>query len=102
MLVMGFKLFNDELLWRGNGTRVGGMDNKIKPSELVVGGRYLNRNGLFIREIEAIEGKTVHYHDQYWSWSCSNSSFVKACPTMATPADEARVIGRINYETHAK
>ncbi len=64
---------------------------KIKPSELVVGGRYLNRNGLFIREIEAIEGKTVHYHDQYSSWSCSKRAFVQACPTVATPADEARV-----------
>lgn len=64
---------------------------KIKPSELVVGGRYLNGNGLFIRHIEAIEGHRVHYHDQYGSWSCFDSSFVKACPTMATPADEARV-----------
>ena len=64
---------------------------KIKPSELVVGGRYLNRNGLFIREIEEIEGKRVHYHDQYMSWSCFDTSFVKACPTVATPADEVRV-----------
>ena len=64
---------------------------KIKPSDLVVGGRYLNRNGLFIRQIEEIKGKTVHYHDQFMSWSCSNSSFVKACPTVATPEDEARV-----------
>ena len=63
---------------------------KIKPSELVVGGRYLNRNGLFIREIDEIEGKTIHYHDQVGSWSCLNSSFIKACPTVATPADEAR------------
>ena len=76
-----------------NRTKGGGMGStlRIKPSELVVGGRYLNRNGLFIREIEAIEGKTVHYHDQVGSWSCSNSSFVKACPTVATPEDEARV-----------
>jgi len=64
---------------------------KIKPSELVVGGRYLNRNGLFIRQIEAIEGKRIHYHDQYSSWSCFDSSFVRACPTVATPTDEARV-----------
>ena len=64
---------------------------KIKPSDLVVGGRYLNRNGLFIREIDEIEGKTIHYHDQVGSWSCLNSSFVKACPTLATPADEARL-----------
>ena len=82
-----------ELLWLGNRTRVVGMDAtlKIKPSELVVGGRYLNRNGLFIREIEEIEGKRIHYHDQYGSWSCFDTSFVKACPTVATPADEVRI-----------
>ena len=86
-------MVSEELLWRGNRTRVGGMSSpvKIKPSQLVVGGRYLNRNGLFIREIEEIEGKRIHYHDQYMSWSCFDTSFVKACPTVATPADEARV-----------
>ena len=64
---------------------------KIKPSDLVVGGRYLHRNGLFIRQIEAIEGDTIHYHDQMSSWSCDKSVFVQACPTVATPEDEARV-----------
>ena len=64
---------------------------KIKPSELVVGGRYLNRNGLFIRQIDEIDGKRIHYHDQYSSWSCFDTSFVQACPTVATRADEARV-----------
>ena len=64
---------------------------KIKLRDLVVGGRYLNRNRLFIRQIEEIEGKTIHYHDQYMSWSCSNRAFVQACPTVATPEDEARV-----------
>ena len=71
-----------------------GMDSaqKIKPRDLVVGGRYLNRNGLYIREIEAIEGNRVHYHDEGTSgWSCSNSVFVRACPTVATPEDEVRV-----------
>jgi len=71
------------------------MDNtqKIKPRDLVVGGRYLHHNGLFIREIEEIEGNRVHYHDQVakTGWSCSNSVFVRACPTVATPDDEARV-----------
>ena len=51
----------------------------------------VNRNGIFIREIEEIVGKRIHYHDQYMSWSCFDTSFVKACPTVATPADEARV-----------
>jgi hypothetical protein len=46
---------------------------------------------MFIRQIEAIEGNTVHYHDQESSWSCSNSVFVRTCPTLATPEDEARV-----------
>ena len=68
-----------------------GSVEKIKPRDLVVGGRYLHRNGLFIRQIEAIEGNTIHYHDQESSWSCSNSVFVRTCPTLATPKDEARV-----------
>jgi hypothetical protein len=68
-----------------------GSTEKIKPRDLVVGGRYLHRNGPFIRQIEAIEGNTVHYHDQYGGWSCSNSVFVRVCPTVATPEDEARV-----------
>ena len=68
-----------------------GSAEKIKPRNLVVGGRYLHRNGLFIRQIEAIEGNTVHYHDQESSWSCSDSVCVRTCPTLATPADEARV-----------
>jgi hypothetical protein len=65
---------------------------RIKPRDLVVGGRYLNRNGLYIREIEAIEGHRAHYHDQGTKgWSCSDSTFVRACPTVATPEDEAGV-----------
>ena len=86
-------LLGAELLTAENRATVAGMDitKKIKPRDLVDGGRYLNRNGLFIRQIEEIEGKTVHYHYQYGSWSCLNSSFVQACPTVATPEDEARV-----------
>lgn len=66
---------------------------KIKPRDLVVGGRYLHRNGLFIRQIDEIEGNRVHYHeDGGWSWSCSNGVFVRACPTLATAEDEARAV----------
>ena len=67
-----------------------GSTENIKPRDLVVGGRYLHRNGLFIRQIEAIEGNRVHYHDQASSWSCSNSAFVRTCPMLATAEDEAR------------
>lgn len=53
-----------KLVWRGDMSTVVGMGSteKIKPRGLVVGGRYLHRNGLFIRQVEAIEGNTVHYH----------------------------------------
>lgn len=67
-----------------------GSTEKIKPRDLVVGGKYLHRNGLFIRQIEAIEGDRVHYHDQYGSWSCGKSAFIRACPAAPTPEDEAR------------
>jgi hypothetical protein len=84
---------SSELIWRGDTSTVVGMDSaqRIKPRDLVVGGRYLHYNRLFIREIEAIEGHRVHYHDQETSgWSCSDSAFVRACPTVATAEDEAR------------
>ena len=38
---------------------------QLKPKDLVVGGRYLHVNRLFIRQIDGIEGDTVIYHDQY-------------------------------------
>ena len=75
---------------------------KIRPRDLVVGGRYLHRNGLFIRQIEAIEGNTVHYHDQVSSWSCSNSAFVRACPTLTTPEDEARVAKELRRQARSE
>ena len=64
---------------------------KLTPSKLVFCGRYMNRNGQLIRQIEEIEGKMVHYHDQFMSWSCSSTAFVRACPRLATPEDEERV-----------
>ena len=93
LTVYGLAMPSSELIWRGDMSTVGRMRStaKIKPRDLVVGGRYLHRNGLFIRQIEAIEGNTVHYHDQESSWSCSNSVFVRTCPTLATLEDEARV-----------
>ena len=61
----GLATQSSELIWRGDTSTVVEMDStrRIKPRDLVVGGRYLPRNGLFIREIEAIEGNRVHYHD---------------------------------------
>lgn len=37
---------------------------RLKPKDLAIGSRYLHANGLFIRQIDAIEGDTVIYHDQ--------------------------------------
>lgn len=84
---------SSELIWRGDTSTVVGMDNtqKIKPRDLVVGRRYLHRNGLFIRQITEIDGNTVGYLDEGKDRWCSNSVFVRACPTVATPEDEARV-----------
>ena len=83
-----------ELLWRGDMSTVVGMGSteKVKARDLVVGGRYLHRNGLFIRQIDEIEGDRVHYHEPHgdWSWSCGKSAFIRACPTLATAEDEAR------------
>jgi hypothetical protein len=81
-------------MWRGDRATVVGMDStqRIKPRDLVVGGRYLQRNGLSIREITEISGNAVGYLDEEGKdrW-CSNSVLVRACPTVAAPEDEARV-----------
>lgn len=73
-----------------------GSTERIKARDLVVGGRYRHRNGLFTREIEEIEGDRVHYHEQVSSWSCGKIAFVGACPTVATPENEARAAAQLH------
>src|SRR5258708_2844545 len=63
---------------------------RLKPKDLAVGGRYLHVNRLFIRQIDAIEGDTVIYHDQYGHGSCGKSAFLKACPSVASKEDAAQ------------
>jgi hypothetical protein len=36
---------------------------RLTPKDLSIGGQYLHANGLFIRQIDAIDGDTVIYHD---------------------------------------
>lgn len=55
----------------------------IKTSELKAGDRYLHRNGLFIREIDAIEGNTVFWHDDISSGQCGKQVFLRQCPSIA-------------------
>ena len=73
------------------------MDNtkKLKGRDLVVGGRYLHVNGLFIRQIDEIEGDTVHYHDQHGHGQCGKGVFLRQCPTLATPEAEARAAAEL-------
>jgi hypothetical protein len=61
---------------------------QLKPKDLVVGGRYLHVNRLFIRQIDAIEGDTVTYRDQYGHGCCGKSAFLKVCPSVASKEDE--------------
>jgi hypothetical protein len=58
---------------------------RLTPKDLAPGSSYLHRNGLFVRHIDAIDGNTVHYHDQYSQGSCSKAAFLKACPSAASP-----------------
>jgi hypothetical protein len=53
---------------------------RIGIQDLVVGGRYLHVNGLFIRQIDNIEGDTVIYHDQYGGWSVRQADVFEAVP----------------------
>ena len=56
---------------------------KIIASQLKVGSRYLHRNGLFVREIEAIESGTVFWHDELSSGQCGKQAFLRLCPSIA-------------------
>jgi hypothetical protein len=55
----------------------------LKGSNLKVGERYLHRNGLFIREIEAIEGDRVFWRDDLSSGQCGKQVFLRLCPSVA-------------------
>ena len=63
---------------------------QLKLEDLVVGGRYLHANRLFIRQIDAIEGDTVIYHDQYGNGRCGKRAFLKTCPSVASKEDAAQ------------
>jgi hypothetical protein len=52
------------------------MPTPIRLTAKVPSGSYLHNNGLFVRHIEAIDGDTVHYHDQYSQGSCSKRTFL--------------------------
>jgi hypothetical protein len=56
---------------------------QLSVRDLVVGGRYLHLNGLFVRQIDDIEGDTVHWHDQFSSGSCGKRVFLRLCPSLA-------------------
>lgn len=56
---------------------------KLKGSELKRGCRYLHHNGLFVREIDAIEGDTVFWHDDLSSGQCGKQVFLRQCPSIA-------------------
>lgn len=63
---------------------------RLTRKDLSVGGRYLHVNRLFIRTIDAIEGDTVIYHDQYAQGRCGKSAFLKTCATIATEEGTAQ------------
>jgi hypothetical protein len=61
---------------------------KIGAGELKVGGRYLHHNGLFVRQIEAIEGDTVFWHDKISGGQCSKKIFLRQCHSVAPESSE--------------
>jgi hypothetical protein len=63
---------------------------RLTPKDLVIGGRYLHVNGLFIRQIDAIEGDTVIYHDQYGGGRCGKRVFLKISPSVASEEEAAQ------------
>ncbi|MCX6926128.1 MAG: hypothetical protein NT154_23410 [Verrucomicrobia bacterium] len=65
------------------------MPTRLTAKDPLPGGSYLHKNGLFVRHIDAIEGDTVHYHDQYGQGFCSKGAFLKVCPSVASPETTA-------------
>jgi len=63
---------------------------RLTSKDLEVGSQYLHVNRLFIRQIDAIDGDTVIYHDQYGLGRCGKHAFVKACPSLASVEDVAQ------------
>ena len=63
---------------------------RLTSKDLEVGGQYLHVNRLFIRQIDAIDGDTVIYHDQYGLGRCGKRAFLKACLSRASPEDVAQ------------
>src|SRR5438128_1925692 len=63
---------------------------RLTSKDLAVGGQYLHANRLFIRQIDAIAGDTVIYHDQYGLGRCSKRAFLKACPSRASTEEVAQ------------
>lgn len=55
----------------------------IGTRDLVVGGRYLHNNGLFIRQIYKIDGDDVYWLDDVGPGRCKRSVFLRACPSFA-------------------
>jgi hypothetical protein len=63
---------------------------RLTSKDLMVGGQYVHTNGLFIRQIDVIDGDTVIYHDQYGLGRCSKRAFLKSCPSRASAEDVAK------------
>ena len=77
------------------------MPAPLTPKDLQVGTSYLHRNRIFVRHIDAIEGQTVTYREQDGPpHECSKAAFLKACPTIATPADIASATRELQAIAH--
>jgi len=57
--------------------------------DLRVGGCYQHANGTFIRQIDAIEGDTIVWHDATRKGRCSKRVFLSRCPCLAPDTPEA-------------
>jgi hypothetical protein len=67
---------------------------KAKTQDLKTGSRYLHRNGLFIREIDAIEGDTVFWHDDMSSGQCGKQVFLRQCPSVVPAKSPSKLQSR--------
>jgi hypothetical protein len=60
-----------------------GIEMSLRVRDLLVGRRYLHRNGNFIRTIEHIDGDVVYWSDECGPGKCSRAVFLKLCQGFA-------------------
>jgi hypothetical protein len=79
---------------------------RVAPANLQIGRRYLHQNGLFVRQIDAIEGDLILWHDKVGPGTCTKKVFLRQCPSLvpedAAAPKEQEAVPRASQTTDAE